>query len=116
MMNKHKLKKLRKKMRFEWLKIIQRREYRKEKEFQATQMGRIQFAEAFNAESYVADMLRQTKETPDPKFYKGKRLHKEIIYELMEKDKQKKVKNEQAKKKKKKKKKKGIKKKKKKKK
>jgi len=98
MMNKHKLKKLRKKMRFEWLKIIQRREYRKEKEFQATQMGRIRFAEAFNAESFVADMLRQTKETPDPKFYKGKRLPKEIIYELMEKDKQKKVKNEQAKK------------------
>jgi len=96
MMKKHKLKKLRKKMKFDWLKIIQRREYKKEKEFQATQMARVREAEAFDAEAYVADFLRQTKEKPIPKFYKGKRLPKEIIYDLQEKDRQKRLKVEQA--------------------
>ncbi|XP_042865125.1 uncharacterized protein LOC122248861 isoform X2 [Penaeus japonicus] len=84
MMNKHKLKKLRKRMKFEWLKIIQKREYRKEKLFQATQMAKIRAAEAFDAAAYVANILRTTKEKPIPRFWRGKRLPADIIKQLME--------------------------------
>lgn len=86
MMNKHKLKKLRKRMKFEWLKIIQKREYRKEKLFQATQMAKIRAAEAFDAAAHVANILRITKEKPIPKFWRGKRLPTDIIKQLMEEE------------------------------
>lgn len=82
-MRKHKLKKLRKKMKFEWAKVRQRRELRKEKAFQAVLIAQIKEAEKFSAEQYVADKLRQANETPIPKYWKGKRLPEYIIKEKM---------------------------------
>ncbi|KAG8227752.1 hypothetical protein J437_LFUL007542 [Ladona fulva] len=63
-MKKHKLKKLRKKMKFEWAKVRQRRELRKEKAFQATLLEEIRLAEKFNAEEWAMDVLKRAKETP----------------------------------------------------
>ncbi|XP_046388587.1 uncharacterized protein LOC124157692 [Ischnura elegans] len=63
-MKKHKLKKLRKRMKFEWAKIRQRRELRKEKAFQASLLEEIRLAEKFNAEEWAIDVLRRAKETP----------------------------------------------------
>ncbi|XP_055613126.1 uncharacterized protein LOC129759643 [Uranotaenia lowii] len=78
-MRKHKLKKLRKKMKFLWAKVRQRRELRKEKAFQAGLIAQIKDAERFSAEAYVADKLRLATETPIPRFWKGKRLPQFII-------------------------------------
>uniref|UniRef100_A0A4Y0BRV2 Small ribosomal subunit protein mS38 n=1 Tax=Anopheles funestus TaxID=62324 RepID=A0A4Y0BRV2_ANOFN len=78
-MRKHKLRKLRKRMKFEWLKLRQRRELKKEKLFQAELIGQIKEAEKFSAEAYVASKLRQATEVPLPRFWKGKRLPQFII-------------------------------------
>ncbi|XP_055539834.1 aurora kinase A-interacting protein-like [Wyeomyia smithii] len=78
-MRKHKLRKLRKKMKFEWAKVRQRRELRKEKAFQAELINQIKQAEKFSAEMYVAEKLRQATETPIPRLWKGKRLPQFII-------------------------------------
>ncbi|XP_053672980.1 uncharacterized protein LOC128723281 [Anopheles nili] len=78
-MRKHKLKKLRKRMKFEWLKIRQRRELKKEKLFQAELINQIKDAEKFSAEAYVANKLRQATEVPFPRFWKGKRLPQFLI-------------------------------------
>uniref|UniRef100_A0A182K909 DUF1713 domain-containing protein n=1 Tax=Anopheles christyi TaxID=43041 RepID=A0A182K909_9DIPT len=78
-MRKHKLRKLRKRMKFEWLKVRQRRELKKEKLFQAELLGQIKEAEKFSAEAYVASKLRQATEVPLPRFWKGKRLPEFII-------------------------------------
>lgn len=82
-MKKHKLKKLRRKMKFEWAKVRQRREMRKEKAFQAKLIAQIKDAEAFNAAQYVSDKLRQAKETPLPRYWKGRRLPAFIIKEKL---------------------------------
>lgn len=78
-MKKHKLKKLRRKMKFEWAKVRQRREMRKEKAFQAKLIAQIKEAEAFNAAKYVSDKLQKAKETPLPRYWKGRRLPAFII-------------------------------------
>ncbi|KRF99392.1 uncharacterized protein Dwil_GK11887, isoform B [Drosophila willistoni] len=78
-MKKHKLKKLRRKMKFEWAKVRQRREMRKEKAFQAQLMSQIKKAESFSAEQYVADVLKQANEKPLPRFWKGRRLPAFVI-------------------------------------
>ncbi|XP_052861046.1 uncharacterized protein LOC128268076 [Anopheles cruzii] len=78
-MRKHKLKKLRKRMKFEWLKVRQRRELRKEKLFQAELINQIKAAEKFSAEAYVAEKLRLAKTTPLPRFWKGRRLPEFLI-------------------------------------
>ncbi|XP_053665879.1 uncharacterized protein LOC128715024 [Anopheles marshallii] len=78
-MRKHKLKKLRKRMKFEWLKLRQRRELKKEKLFQAELIGQIKEAEKFSAEAYVASKLKQANDVPLPRFWKGKRLPQFII-------------------------------------
>ncbi|XP_035910479.1 uncharacterized protein LOC118511468 [Anopheles stephensi] len=78
-MRKHKLRKLRKRMKFEWLKIRQRRELKKEKLFQAELLGQIREAEKFSAEAYVASKLRKATDEPLPRFWKGKRLPQFII-------------------------------------
>lgn len=57
---------------------------------QATQMAKIRYFEAFDAASYVADVLRRTKEKPIPRVWKGKRLPKFLIKQLMEEEKKKK--------------------------
>ena len=73
-MKKHKLKKLRKKMKFEWAKVRQRREMRKEKAFQAVLIAQIKEAEKFDAEKYVAERLQEAHKVPLPRTWKGKRL------------------------------------------
>lgn len=67
-MKKHKLRKLRKRMKFEWAKRDQRRAQRKEKEFQASLLGQIREAEKFSAEEYVTMKLVKSKpiEPPTP--------------------------------------------------
>lgn len=73
-MKKHKLKKLRKRMKFEWAKVRQRREMRKEKAFQAGLIAQIKQAEKFDAEKYVAERLQKAHKVPLPRTWKGKRL------------------------------------------
>ncbi|XP_068231517.1 uncharacterized protein [Palaemon carinicauda] len=96
-MNKHKLKKLRKKMKFTWLKIIQKREYKKEKAFQAEQMDIIREAETFDAQKYVEDILRRVTAKAEPRYYKGKRLPTFIVKELKQEDIDKRKRKEQHK-------------------
>lgn len=60
-MKKHKLKKLRKKMKFVYAKRNQRREWKKEKKFQDDMMGQIKDAEKFSAEDYVTEKLAKLK-------------------------------------------------------
>lgn len=78
-MKRHKLKKLRRKMKFEWAKVRQRREMRKEKAFQAVLIAQIKEAERFDAEKYVAEKLRKANEVPLPRHWKGRRLPAFII-------------------------------------
>lgn len=49
-------------MRFEWAKVRQRREWKKEKEFQATLIAQCKAAEAFSAADYVEERLRKLEE------------------------------------------------------
>lgn len=65
-MKKHKLKKLRKRMKFEWAKRNQRRELRKEKAFQANLLSQIRDAERFSAEEYVTMKLQRSKHVDRP--------------------------------------------------
>lgn len=60
-MKKHKLKKLRKRMKFVWAKQNQRRETKKEKAFQADLLSQIRDAERFSAEEYVSMKLQKSK-------------------------------------------------------
>lgn len=60
-MKKHKLKKLRKKMKFVYAKRNQRREWKKEKRFQEGLMSQIKEAEKFSAEDYVMQKLSKLK-------------------------------------------------------
>lgn len=78
-MKKHKLKKLRRKMKFEWAKVRQRREMRKEKEFQSKLLAQIKEAEQFDAEKFVTERLRKANEVPLPRHWKGRRLPAFII-------------------------------------
>ncbi|XP_060530333.1 uncharacterized protein LOC132704380 [Cylas formicarius] len=66
-MKKHKLKKLRKKMKFEWAKRRQKRELKKEKAFQAVLIKQCKDAENFSAEKYVNDKLKIFYELENPK-------------------------------------------------
>ncbi|EDX14803.1 GD21413 [Drosophila simulans] len=59
-MKKHKLKKLRRKMKFEWAKVRQRREMRKEKAFQAKLISQIKQAKAFSAEQHIINSAAKT--------------------------------------------------------
>ncbi|KAJ9581551.1 hypothetical protein L9F63_023271 [Diploptera punctata] len=61
-MKKHKLRKLRIKMKYEWAKVRQRREMRKEKAFQAQLIAQIKDAEKFDAETYVAGRIAKAHE------------------------------------------------------
>ncbi|KAG7158639.1 hypothetical protein Hamer_G011298 [Homarus americanus] len=76
-MKRHKLRKLRKKMKF------------------AEQMAKVRDFEAFDAANYVTDVLRRTKEKPIPRFWKGKRLPQPIIQQLMEEEEIKKKRRQQ---------------------
>ncbi|XP_044736534.1 uncharacterized protein LOC123298558 [Chrysoperla carnea] len=86
-MKKHKLRKLRKRMKFEWAKVRQRRELRKEKEFQAKLIAQIKEGEKFSAEQFVSERIRAATEKPLPRFWKGKRLPAFIIRQKLGLDK-----------------------------
>lgn len=60
-MKKHQLKKLRKRDKFLREKRNQKRELKREKEFQADLLGQIREAEAFSAEEYVSMKLAKLK-------------------------------------------------------
>ncbi|XP_054268279.1 uncharacterized protein LOC128990074 [Macrosteles quadrilineatus] len=83
-MRKHKLKKLRKKMKFEWAKVRQRREMRKEKLFQAGLIEKIKLAEAFDPVKYTADKIAKSKVVDLPKHWHGVRYPEFIIKQLIE--------------------------------
>ncbi|XP_055696535.1 uncharacterized protein LOC129797729 [Lutzomyia longipalpis] len=82
-MKKHKLRKLRKKMKYEWAKVRQRREMRKEKAFRAEIFAQIKEAETFSAEKYVEEKIRKATEVPIPRFWKNRRLPQFIIKEKL---------------------------------
>lgn len=82
-MRRHKLKKLRIKMKFVWAKRRQRRELKKEKEFQAELMGKIREAEKFDAAAYAVAKIEKANEVLIPKLWKGKRLPEFVIKELI---------------------------------
>ncbi|XP_014256196.1 uncharacterized protein LOC106670407 [Cimex lectularius] len=88
-MRRHKLKKLRKKMHFTWAKVRQKREMKKEKEFQAEIMCKINEAENFNATAYVQEKIDKANEVLIPKLWKGKRLPEFVIKDLLEEKKKK---------------------------
>lgn len=72
-------------MKFEWAKVRQKRELRKEKLFQTELMSKIREAEKFDAAAHVAEKLRRANEILTPKMWKGKRLPEFLIKELIEK-------------------------------
>lgn len=61
-MKKHKLRKLRLRMKYEWAKVRQRREAKKEKEFQTELITQCKEAEAFSAEEYVQQRINRFNE------------------------------------------------------
>ncbi|XP_018573252.1 uncharacterized protein LOC108912498 isoform X2 [Anoplophora glabripennis] len=82
-MKKHKLKKLRKRMKFEWAKLRQRRELKKEKDFQAILIQQCKEGEAFSAEQYVQERIDKLNEIIIPRYWKGKRLPEFLVREKM---------------------------------
>uniref|UniRef100_A0A0A9Z2A9 Geranylgeranylglyceryl phosphate synthase n=1 Tax=Lygus hesperus TaxID=30085 RepID=A0A0A9Z2A9_LYGHE len=83
-MRKHKLKKLRIKMKFAWAKQRQKRELKKEKLFQAELMGKIREAERFDAAAYASAKIEKSNQVLIPKLWKGKRLPEFLIKQLLE--------------------------------
>ncbi|KAK2726592.1 uncharacterized protein LOC136028798 [Artemia franciscana] len=63
-MRKHKLKKLRKRMKFVFERIRMRREQRKEKVFQGELMSMVRSAEAFDPKTYVSETIKRATYTP----------------------------------------------------
>lgn len=63
-MNKHKLKKLRKKMHYKWAKVKERRYIRKEKAYLDEKLALIQDAMKFDAKEYVANVIQKANEKP----------------------------------------------------
>ncbi|XP_077290233.1 uncharacterized protein LOC143914022 [Arctopsyche grandis] len=82
-MRVHKLRKLRKRMKYEWAKVKQRREIKKEKIFQSKMMIKLKEAQAWSAESYVSRKLKAAKANPIPKSWGGKRYPEFYIKQLM---------------------------------
>ncbi|KAK9722449.1 Mitochondrial mRNA-processing protein COX24, C-terminal [Popillia japonica] len=82
-MKKHKLRKLRKRMKFEWAKLRQRRELRKEKLFQAELIQKCKTAEEFSAEDYVDKRIAEYNRIIIPKRWKGRRMPEFMIRERM---------------------------------
>jgi len=84
-MKKHKLKKLRKRMKYVWAKVRQKREMRKEKAFQAELLGQVKEAEKFSAVEYVQEKLNIVNMTILPNRWRGKRLPEFVIKDLIAK-------------------------------
>lgn len=90
-MRKHKLRKLRKKMKFVWGKMKQRREWKKERRFLNGLLYKIKQAQKFSAEEYVTEKIRIATEDPIPRYWKHRRLPEWLVKDLMQKEEQKKV-------------------------
>ncbi|CAG9759721.1 unnamed protein product [Ceutorhynchus assimilis] len=82
-MKRHKLRKLKKKMKFEWAKLKQKRELRKEKAFQAVLIQQCKEAESFSADDYVKQKLDKLHEIVIPRYWKGKRYPEFLIRQKM---------------------------------
>ncbi|GBM78949.1 hypothetical protein AVEN_40513-1 [Araneus ventricosus] len=65
-MRKHKLKKLRKRMKFVFQKIKEKRQLRKEQEFRRELLSQVETAEKFDAKSYVDQVLHTIRYHPKP--------------------------------------------------
>lgn len=90
-MRKHKLRKLRKRMKFVWARAKQRREWKKEKKFLNSLLVQIKTAQKFSAEDYVNDLIRKATTDDIPKTYKGKKKPQWLVKELLEKDRQREI-------------------------
>jgi len=84
-MKKHKLRKLRKRMKYVWAKVRQKRELRKEKVFQAELLAQVKEAEKFTATEYVNEKLNIVNMTILPNRWRGKRLPEFVIKDLIAK-------------------------------
>jgi len=82
-MNRHKLKKLRKRMKFENAKRRQRSELRKEKQFHRNLSREMKRADDFSAEKYVSDKLSKKNELIIPYMWKGRPYPRYIVRQLM---------------------------------
>ncbi|XP_012275556.1 uncharacterized protein LOC105697104 [Orussus abietinus] len=82
-MRKHKLRKLRKRIKFIRLKIRQKRELKKEKIFQAELLAQIKQAENFDAKEYVASRIKELTKEELPKRYRGEVLPVDLIREFL---------------------------------
>uniref|UniRef100_A0A1B6C5R5 Ribosomal protein mS38 C-terminal domain-containing protein n=1 Tax=Clastoptera arizonana TaxID=38151 RepID=A0A1B6C5R5_9HEMI len=84
-MKKHQLKKLRIRMKFDWAKLRQKRELKKEKLFQAELLGKVKQAEEFDARTYCTEKINKVNAVILQKSWKGKRFPPAIIKDLVEK-------------------------------
>ncbi|KZC05844.1 PREDICTED: uncharacterized protein LOC107194135 [Dufourea novaeangliae] len=89
-MKKHKRKKFRKRMKFVFAKLRQKRNLKKERLFQAQLIEKIEAAKAFNAKEYVAEKLKFLNAERIPKTYRGEILPPEMIKKFLEAERQKK--------------------------
>lgn len=88
-MKKHKLRKLRKRMKTFIIRLQQRRHLRKEKAFLAELLAQVKEAESFDAKKYVASRIEELTEVRIPKVWGGTViphfLAKQLIKEKEEK-------------------------------
>ena len=89
-MRVHKLRKLRKKMKFVWRKYRLRRKNRKEKIFKKMIFQQIHQAERFDAKKYVDSRIRLLVKEPLPTRWRGEVLPKEMILQFLKEHRQKK--------------------------
>lgn len=82
-MRKHKLRKLRKKMKFLWRKLRVRRQIKKEKAFHAELLAQIREAENFDAKTYVASRLEILDNVRIPSKWRGEVLPEATIRQFM---------------------------------
>ncbi|CAG9769227.1 unnamed protein product [Ceutorhynchus assimilis] len=82
-MKRHKLRKLKKKMKYEWAKLKQNRELKKEKAFQRVLIQQCKDAESFCADDYVEKKLDKLHEVVIPRYWKGKRYPEFLIRQKM---------------------------------
>ncbi|XP_011175199.1 uncharacterized protein LOC105207451 [Solenopsis invicta] len=83
-MKKHKLKKLRKKMKFVWAKLRLKRKQKKEKLFQAELIGKVKEAQAFDAKQYVNERLNILNKERLPRTFRGELLPPEMIKQFLD--------------------------------
>ena len=62
MMKKHKLKKLRKKYKFDYRRVALKRKNAKERAFEMKLVSQIKEAESFDAKAYVENMITRARE------------------------------------------------------